>query len=198
MTFEEAAAVPHCGLAALYFLQKANIKKGQKVLIYGASGGIGTFAVQIAKDMGAEVTGLCSTRNVELVKSLGADHVIDYTKEDLSSYEGTFDVIFDTVGKSSHTECMRSLKEGGQYFGAVHMEMSKIAKGIWTSITTSKKVSGGVADYSVKNLEILREMIETGRIRSVIDRTYKLDEMVEANRYVDTGHKSGHVAVTVA
>jgi NADPH:quinone reductase-like Zn-dependent oxidoreductase len=198
MTFEEAAAVPHCGLTALHFLRKGNVHKGQKVLIYGASGGIGTFAVQIAKEMGAEVTGVCSTKNIELVRSLGASHVIDYTKENLSSYEDTFDVIFDTVGKSDHSECVKALKKGGHYLGAVHMEIGRIAKGVWTSITTSKKFTGGVAGFSVEGLNHLKELIEAGKVRSVIDKTYSLDEMVEANRYVDTGHKSGHVAVTVA
>jgi len=198
MTFEEAAAVPHCGLAALHFLKKADIKKGQKVLIYGASGGIGTFAVQIAKEMGADVTGVCSTRNIELVRSLGAKHVIDYTKDDLSSYEGTYDVIFDTVGKSIHSDCVKALKKDGRFLGAVHMEMGKIVKGVWTSLTTNKKFSGGVAGYSTENLNYLKEKIESGKIRSVIDRTYTFNQMVEANRYVDKGHKSGHVAITVA
>jgi len=197
MTYEEAAAVPHGALAALYFLRKGNVNRGQKVLIYGASGGIGTFAVQIAKSFGAEVTGVCSTANVELVKSLGADKVIDYTKEDLSTSGETYDVIFDTVGKSPFSGCVRSLKKKGIYLRTVHMELSLILRGLWTSITSSKKVIGGVAVYTPENLNFLKELIESGKMKSVIDKRYTLEQMAEAHTYVDTGHKKGNVVITV-
>ncbi|MBT4483618.1 MAG: NAD(P)-dependent alcohol dehydrogenase [Candidatus Latescibacteria bacterium] len=195
MTYEEAAAVPHGALAALYFLRKGNVQSGQKVLIYGASGGIGTFAVQIAKSFGAEVTGVCSTTNLELVKSLGADKVIDYTKEDLIKNGETYDVIFDTVGKSPFSGCVRSLKKKGIYLRAVNMDLSSIVQGLWTSITSSKKVIGGVAIYTPENLNFLKELIESGKMKSAIDRRYTLEQMAEAHAYVDTGHKKGNVVI---
>jgi NADPH:quinone reductase-like Zn-dependent oxidoreductase len=198
MTFEEAAAVPHCALAALHYLKdKGNVHAGQKVLIYGASGSMGTFAVQIAKFLGADVTGVCSTSNVDLVKSLGADKVIDYTKEGLSDSNETYDVIFDTVGKSPFSDCVNSLKENGYYLRAVHMELSPIFQGLWTNITSSKKVVGGVARYSTENLNFLKELIESGKMKSAIDKRYTLEQMAEAHSYVDKGHKKGNVVITV-
>jgi len=196
MTFEEAAAVPHCALAALFYLQKANVQKNTKVLIYGAAGGIGTFAVQIAKAMGAKVTGVCSTANMELVKSIGADEVIDYTKDDLSKEGETFDVIFDTVGKAPITNCVKRLTESGQYFSAVHLELSRIWEGIRSTRKSKKKVIGGVAKYTDESLRQLKEMIEAGKLKSVIDRQYTIDQIIEAHEYVDTGHKKGHVVIT--
>jgi NADPH:quinone reductase-like Zn-dependent oxidoreductase len=198
MTFEEATAVPHCALAALFFLQKAKIQKGQKVLICGASGGIGTFAVQIAKDFGAQVTGVCSTANIELVKSLGAEKVIDYTKESIAQCNDTFDVIFETVGKSPIKDCLQVLKENGTYLSAVHLELSRILTGIKTGITSGKKVIGGVAIYTTENLNIIKDLIESGKLNTVIDKKYSLEQIVEAHSYVDTGHKKGHVVIKVA
>ena len=193
MTFEEAAAVPHCALAAMYFLQKAKIQKGQKVLICGASGGIGTFAVQIAKDFGAEVTGVCSTANIELVKSLGAERVIDYTKESIAHGNDKFDVIFETVGKSPIKDCLQVLKENGIYLSAVHLELSRII----TGIKSRKKVIGGVATYTTENLNNLKDLIESGKLKTVIDKKFNFEQMIEAHAYVDTGHKKGHVVITV-
>ncbi len=197
MTYEEAAAVPHGALAALFFLRKGNIQSGQKVLIYGASGSIGTFAVQLARYFGAEVTGVCSTANLELVRTLGADKVIDYTKDDFSKSSETYDIIFDTVGKSPFSGCIRSLKKNGIYLRAVHIELSPMVRGLWTSLTTSKKVIGGVAIYKTEDLVFLRELIEAGKMKSVIDRSYTLDKIAEAHSYVDKGHKKGNVVITL-
>jgi len=197
MTFEEAAAVPHCALAALHYLQKGNLDTGQKVMIYGASGGIGTYAVQIAKVIGAKVTGVCSTANIELVKSLGAEEVIDYKKDELSKAGANYDVIFDTIGKAPITQCVNLLEEGGMYLSAVHLELSRILEGIKLSIKSNKKVIGGVAPYSRENLNFLKGLIEEGNLNTVIDKTYSLEQMREAHAYVDTGHKKGHVVIRI-
>ena len=196
MTFNEAAPVPFMGIGALYFLRKANIQDGQKVLIYGASGAVGTYAVQIAKCLGAEVTGVCSTTNLEMVKSLGADNVIDYKKEDFAESGEIYDVIFDTVGKSSYSRSIASLKKTGFYLLA-NPGLSQMIRGPWTRITSSKRVIGGTAKAEGGDLAFLKELIEAGKIRSVIDRCYSMEEIVEAHRYVDKGHKRGNVVVTV-
>jgi NADPH:quinone reductase-like Zn-dependent oxidoreductase len=196
LSFEEAAAIPFGGISALRFLRQAHIQKGQSVLIYGASGSVGTFAVQIARSFGAEVTGVCSTPNLDMVKSLGADRVIDYTRENFARRGEKYDVIFDTVGKSSFRDCMQSLNEKGVFLhavatGAVSLRMR------WASMTSSKKMIGGTAVEQTEDLVFLRNLAEAGTIRPFIDRRYRLEQIVEAHRYVDTGRKRGNVAITL-
>jgi NADPH:quinone reductase-like Zn-dependent oxidoreductase len=197
ISYEEAAAIPFGGSTALHFLRKGNIQSGHKVLIYGASGSLGTAAVQLAKYFGAEVTGICSTTNLELVRSLGADKVIDYTKEDVTRSSLTYDIIFDTIGKSPFSGCVRLLNEKGIYLRAVHMSLSSIVQGLWTSITSSKKVIGGLATERKENLVFLKKLIEMGDLKPVIDRRYTLEEIGEAHRYVDKGRKKGNVVITL-
>ena len=197
MTFEEAAAIPFGGNTALHFLRKGNIQSGQKVLIYGASGSVGTFAVQLAKYFGAEVTGICGTTNLELVKSLGTDKVIDYTKGDFTKNGETYDVIFDAVGKSSFSGCMRSLKKEGIYLHAVATPAVMLQMR-WASMMSNKKLIGGTAIPETENLIFLKELVEAGKIKPVIDRCYPLEQTAEAHRYVEKGHKKGNVVITVA
>ena len=197
LSYEQASVIPFGGNTALHFLLKGNIRRGQKVLIYGASGSLGTAAIQLAKYFGAEVTGVCSTANVELVKSLGADKVIDYTKEDFAQNGLSYDIIFDTTGKSPFSGCVKSLKQEGIYLRAVHMKLSSFVQGLWTSITSSKQVIGGVATERKENLVFLKELVEAGKIKPVIDRHYTLEQIAEAHKYVDKGHKKGNVAITV-
>ena len=194
ITFEEAAAIPIGARTALFFLRKANIQSGQKVLIYGASGSVGTYAVQIAKIFGAHVTGVCSTRNLEWVKSLGADRVVDYTKEDFSSKGETFDVIFDTVGKSPLSACMKSLKKNGTYINltllipTVHM--------LWKKLTSSIKfILGQNSPETPEALNFLKDLVETGKLKVVIDRTYSFEDIIDAHKYVEQGHKKGNVVI---
>ena len=195
--YEEAAAVPIGGLAALFFLRKANIRRGQKILIYGASGSNGTYAIQLANYFGAEVTGVCSTANIELVKSLGADKVIDYTKEDFTKSGETYDIIVDAVGKSPFSDSIKSLKPSGVYFLA-SPGWSHMVQALWTSMTTSKKALFGPDPAKAEDLDFLKELIEAGKLSAVIDRRYPLENIVEAHRYVDKGHKKGNVVITVA
>jgi NADPH:quinone reductase-like Zn-dependent oxidoreductase len=198
MTYEEAAAIPFGATTSLLFLRdKGNIQNGHKILIYGASGALGTAAVQLAKSFGTEVTGVCSTANLELVKSLGADKVIDYTKEDFTKSGKTYDIVFDTIGKSPFSGCLRSLKQNGTYLRAVHINLSPILQGLWTSMTSNKKVIGGVAIERKEDLIFLKELIEAGKMKSVIDRRYPLEQTAEAHRYVEQGHKKGNVVIAV-
>ena len=192
MTYEEAAAVPIGGLTALVLLRKGNIQSGQKVLIFGASGSVGTFAVQLAKYFGAEVTGVCSTTNIEMVNSLGADKVVDYTKEDFTKGGQTYDIIFDTVMKTSFSRCKSSLKQKGLYLTVDW----PLLEALWTSIVGRKKVVFGIAKR-IEDLTFLRELVEAGKIRVVIDRCYPLEQIAEAHRYVEKGRKKGNVAITV-
>ena len=197
LTYKEAAAMPFGDTTALHFLRKAKIKAGQKILIYGASGAVGTSAVQLAKYFGAEVTGVCSTANVAMVKSLGADKVIDYTKEDFSKNGEVFDIIFDTVGRSPFSASVKSLKKNGYYLRVVHMALSPVIRGLWISLTSGKKVIGGVANVKAENLVFLNNLIEAVQLKPVIDRTYPLEEIVEAHQYVEQGHKKGNVVITI-
>lgn len=193
----EAAVIPFGGNTALHFLKKGNISSGQKVLIYGSSGSLGTSAIQLAKYFSVEVTGVCSTTNVEFVKSLGADKVIDYTKEDFTKNGQVYDIIFDTTGKSPFSGCLKSLKQNGIYLRAVHMALSSNFRGLWTSMTSSKKVIGGVATELKENLVFLKELIEAGKLKPVIDRSYPFEQIAEAHRYVDKGHKKGNVVINM-
>jgi NADPH:quinone reductase-like Zn-dependent oxidoreductase len=197
LSYEEAAAIPFGGSTALHFLRKAKIQSGQKVLIYGASGAVGTSAIQVAKYFGAEVTAVCSTANIALVKSLGADKVIDYTKEDFSKEGVAYDIVFDTVGKSPFSASARSLKEKGYYLRVVHMSLPPVIKGLWISMTTGKKVIGGVAKETVEDFAFLNRLIDEGQLKPVIDRSYQLEQIPEAHRYVEAGHKKGNVVITV-
>src|SRR3989304_5389981 len=196
MTYEEAAAVPTGGLEALHFLRKGNIQSGQKVLIIGAGGSIGTFAVQLARYFGAEVTGVDSTGKLDMLRSIGADHVIDYTQEDFTKSAETYDVIFDVMGKSSFSGSVRSLKQNGRYLLG-NAGLTQMVRGRWTSMRSSKKVIIGAANQKTEDLLFLKELIEAGKIKPVIDRCYPLEQIAEAHRYVETGQKKGHVVITV-
>lgn len=196
MTYEEAATVPFGGLDALHFLRKATIQSGQKVLINGAGGSIGTFAVQLAKHFGAEVTGVDSAEKLDMLRSIGADHVIDYAQEDFTQNGETYDVIFDVVGKSSFSGSIRSLREKGFYLLA-NPRLPHMIRGLWTSMVSSKQVITQVASQKTEDLIFLRGLVEAGKITTVIDRRYPLAQIVEAHRYVETGRKAGHVVITV-
>jgi NADPH:quinone reductase-like Zn-dependent oxidoreductase len=195
MTYEEAAAVPTGGLEALSFLRQGNIQSGQQVLINGAGGTIGPFAVQLAKYFGAEVTGVDSTRKLDMLRSIGADHLIDYTQDDFTKRGETYDFILDVVSKSSFSGSIRSLKQQGRYL-IVNPRLSQMVRGRWTSMTSSKKVIFGEAYPKTEDLIFLKELIEGGKLKAVIDRTYLLEQMVEAHQYVETGQKKGNVVIT--
>ena len=203
MDYEEAASSVDGVLTALPFLRDTgNIQSGQKVLINGASGSVGAAAVQLAQVFGAEVTGVCSTSNVELVKSLGADKVIDYTQEDFTQSQETYDLIFDTVGKTSFARCKKTLKPNGIFLEAAINGLGLLPQVLWTSMFGSKKVKIAATGLRPegdrrKDLVFLKELIEAGKIKPVIDRCYPLKHIAEAHRYVDTGHKKGNVVITL-
>lgn len=196
MTYEEAAAVPTGGLNSLHYLRNGNIQRGEKVLVNGAAGNIGSFGVQIAKHFGAEVTAVDSTEKLDVLRTIGADHVIDYTKEDFTKNGETYDVIFDAVGESSYTRCVRSLKQNGRYLLA-NPRPSQMIRSLWTGMTSGKKVMFAFAPYRSEDLDFLKELIEAGKIKSVIDRRYSLEQVADAHAYVDTGCKKGNVVITV-
>jgi NADPH:quinone reductase-like Zn-dependent oxidoreductase len=204
MTYEEAAAIPTGGLNALHYLRKGNIRKGQKVLINGAAGNFGTFAVQLAKYFGAEVTGVDSTSKLDMLRKIGADHVIDYTQEDFTKRDGSYDVIFDVVCRSSFSGILRSLKQNGRYLLTNPSGLLQMVRGLWTSIMSSpafggagKKVIFEFAGEKSEDLIFLKELVEAGRIKSVIDRRYPFDQTAEAHRYVEKGYKTGNVVITL-
>ncbi len=199
MTYEEAAPLAIGGLEAMYFLKRCNIQSGQKVFIIGAGGSIGTFAIQLARYFGADVTAVDSTGKLDMLRSIGADQVIDYTQGDYTKSGETYDVIFDVIGKSSFSGCMRLLKEKGFYLLG-NPRLSQRIRGRWTSMGSSKKVipyAARGASESTEDLKFLKGLIEAGKIQSVIDRCYPLEQTAEAHRYVDTGHKKGNVVITV-
>jgi NADPH:quinone reductase-like Zn-dependent oxidoreductase len=196
MTFEEAAAVPTGGLEALHFLRKGNIQSGQKILINGAGGSIGTSGVQIAKYFGAEVTAVDSAGKLEMLRSIGADHVIDYTKEDFTRNDQTYDVIFDVIGKSHFSRSIKSLSENGYYLIA-NPRLPKMVRGWWVSKNSSKKVVLEMTKQKAEDLIFLRELIEAGNLKTIIDRKYPLEQTAEAHRYVETGRKKGNVVITI-
>lgn len=198
-SYEEAVGVCDGATTALTFLRdKAKIQSGQKVLINGASGSVGAYAVQLAKYYGAEVTGVCGTSNLELVKSLGADKVIDYTKVDFTKSGQTYDIIFDAVGKSSFSRCKGSLEQGGVYLLTIPT-LAIMFQMLWTSKIGSKKAvfTASGLQQSKENLTFIKELFEAGNIKSVIDRRYPLEQIAEAHRYVETGHKKGNVVITL-
>ena len=196
LTYQEAAALPFGGLEALHALRQANIQPGKKVLIVGAGGSIGTYAVQLAKHYGAEVTGVDHTMKLNMLRSIGADHVIDYTKEDFTVNGQTYDVVLDTINKSPFSRTLRLLTENGTYlnanpglFGGLRMR--------WMSKNSSKRVITWTAGYTVDNLLALKELVEAGTIKPIIDRSYPLEQIAEAHRYVDSGLKKGNVVITM-
>jgi len=195
VTYEEAAALPFGGIEALHSLRQANIQSGQKVLIVGAGGSIGTYAVQLAKHYGAEVTGVDHTVKLEMLHSIGADHVIDYTQEDFTKNGQTYDVIFDTIGASPFPGSLNSLKENGTYLNANPRGISSARRR--TSKSGSKKVILWTAGYTEDNLLALKELVEAGVLKPVIDRHYPFEQIVEAHRYVDTGLKKGNVVIRI-
>ncbi|CAG0926983.1 alcohol dehydrogenase [Thermoflexales bacterium] len=196
LTYAEAAAVPYGVIMALSLLRKVNLQSGQKVLVNGASGGIGSAAVQLAKYYGAEVTGVCGTPRLEFVKSLGAEHVIDYTQEDFTRSGKTYDLIFDILGKSSFARCKNSLKPNGIYLLA-SFKLKHLFQMLWTKMAGSRKVICALASEQAKDLTFIKELIEAGQYKSIIDKCFPLEQAAEAHRYVETGHKKGNVVITI-
>lgn len=196
ISYEEAAAVPLGGLEALHFIRKANIQKGQEILINGAGGSIGTYAVQLAKHFGAEVTAVDSTGKLDMLRSIGADHTIDYTKKDFTQSNKSYDVIFDVIGRSPFSGSMGSLKQNGLYLIA-NAGPLRMIRGVLASMKGDKKVLFGAANPKIEDLIFLKDLIEAGKIKAVIDRKYSLEQIVEAHKYVEKGNKKGNVVITV-
>lgn len=196
ISHKEAAAIPFGGVTALHFIKKAMIKPGQKVLVVGASGAVGSAAVQLAKSFGAHVTGVCSTANIALVKSIGADKVIDYKKEDFTQNGETYDLIFDAVKSISVSRSIKSLNKNGIMILSA-AGMAEMLQGVWISMTSSKKVLTGVISHKAADIIFLKELIETGKFKPVIDKTYPLEQIAEAHAYVEMGHKKGNVTIEV-
>jgi len=198
MNYEEAAAVCDGAMLAFTYIRKANLQKGDKILIYGASGSIGTAAVQLAKYYGAEVTAVCNTKNLELVKSLGADEFIDYTKDDFTKHGQTYRVVFDAVGKTSFFRCKNLMKKGGAYLST---DLGFLAQNLflvlWTKIFGSKKVMFPIPKDRKQDVAFFKELIEAGKYKAVIDRRYPLEQIIEAYRYVEEGQKTGNVVITM-
>ena len=196
LTYDEAAAISFGGTTALDFLRRGKLQRGERVLVNGASGGVGTAAVQLARHFGADVTGVCSTANVELVRSLGATHVVDYTKEDFTRNGETYDVIVDTAGTAPFSRSKASLKEGGRLLMVLGglPDMLQIP---WVSMTSNKKVIAGPAAERADDLRFLAELAQAGEFKPVIDRRYPFEQIAEAHSYVDTGHKKGNVIITL-
>jgi NADPH:quinone reductase-like Zn-dependent oxidoreductase len=197
VSFEQAAAVCDGGLNALTSLKRADVRQGKRILIYGASGSIGTAAVQLARYFEADVTAVCNTKNVETVRSLGAGQVIDYTRDDFTANGQTYDVIYDAVGKHSFRRCARSLKPGGRYLATDGLQ--NVALAVWTARLADKKVMIAVPPrYSKQDVLFLQGLIEAGEYRPVIDRCYPLEQVIEATRYVETQQKTGNVVLTIS
>ncbi|MFN8564126.1 MAG: NAD(P)-dependent alcohol dehydrogenase [Anaerolineae bacterium] len=196
MTYAQAAAVPIAGFEALHFLRKANIQRGEKVLVFGGGGSIGTYGIQLARYFGAEVTGLDSAAKLDTMRSIGADHVIDYAQEDFSASGETYDVIFDVIGRSSFSACIRTLKPNGRYVRA-NPGLSDMLRAPLVPLTSSKRVILGSAKHDPEDLAYLKELIEAGNLTAVVDRSFPLAQAAEAHRYVDSGQKKGNVVITV-
>ena len=197
LSYEEAVTLPYGAVMATSLLAKANIQRGQKVLVNGASGGIGSMAVQLAKHFGAEVTGVCGTPRLEFVKSLGADKVIDYTKEDFTQNGETYDLIFDILGRSSFSQVRRSLKPNGIYLAA-SFKMRALLQMLWTSLTGSKqKVICAFANETPESLVLVKKLVEEGKVKAIVDKCFPMEQAAEAHRYVEQGHKQGNVVITI-
>lgn len=196
LSHQDAAAIPFGGVTALHFINKAAIKTGDKVLIAGASGAVGSAAVQLAKSLGAEVTAVCSASNFNMVKSIGADKVIDYTKEDFTRNGELYDVIFDAVNAISVSDSFKSLHKNGTMILSA-AGMSEMFQGLWKSSTTGKKVLTGVISHSAADIIYIKNLIETGQYKPVIDRSYPLEQIADAHAYAETGHKKGNIIINI-
>jgi 2-desacetyl-2-hydroxyethyl bacteriochlorophyllide A dehydrogenase len=196
LTYEEAATIPTGGVNGLHFLKVANVQSGEKVLINGAGGSIGTYAVQIARSLGAEVTAVDSAEKLAMLQSVGAEHVIDYAKQDFTKNGETYDVIIDVVGKSPFSRSLRALKPKGRYILG-NVTLSALIRSRLTPMTLGRKVFIALADYKAEDFALLKELIEAGKIKPVIDKRYPLEQTAEAHRYVEEGHKKGNVIITV-